>query len=182
MPLYSSHTILNFQQTPNLAMNIRLATPDDFESIWPIFHTIVSKGETYAFDCNTTKEKGFHIWMDTPLKTYVVEHDNEILGTYYLKANQAGPGNHVCNCGYMVSPLARGRGIATLMCEHSQQQAVELGFKAMQFNFVVSSNTAAVQLWQKLGFETVGQIPKAYNHSSLGFVDALVMYKWLVKN
>ena len=99
--------------------------------------------------------------------------------TYYLKTNQDGPGKHVCNCGYMVSSGARGRGIARQMCEHSQGTAVTMGFKAMQFNFVASSNDVAVALWKKLGFNVVGTLPRAFNHPTLGLVDAFVMYKWL---
>ena len=101
---------------------------------------LFAAGETYAYERDTTKEQGEKIWLETPGKTYVFEENNKILGTYYLKANQAGPGSHVCNCGYMVSSNARGRGLATSMCEHSQEVAKELGCKAMQFNFVASSN------------------------------------------
>jgi len=160
-------------------MNIREATKDDFEAIWPIFHEIVAAGETYAYSTDTTKEQARKIWMDKPRKTYVFEEDENILGTYFLITNQTGPGSHVCNCGYMVSPKARGRGLATSMCEHSQKEAKELGYKAMQFNFVASSNDGAVRLWNKLDFETVGRLPKAFNHPIKGYVDALVMYKWL---
>ncbi|NWO06960.1 MAG: GNAT family N-acetyltransferase, partial [Alteromonadaceae bacterium] len=96
-----------------------------------------------------------------------------------IKTNQSGPGQHVCNCGYMVSANARGKGIATQMCEHSQKIALELGYKAMQFNFVASTNVGAVGLWNKLGFENVGCLPKAFLHPKKGYVDALVMYKWL---
>jgi ribosomal protein S18 acetylase RimI-like enzyme len=117
--------------------------------------------------------------MHLPRKTFVAHEEGKILGTYYLKTNQAGPGSHVCNCGYMVSSTARGRGLATAMCEHSQKVAVALGYKAMQFNFVATSNAGAVRLWTKLGFETVGRLPSAFNHPSQGYVDALVMYKWL---
>ena len=103
-----------------------------------------------------------------------------ILTVYALfKTNQAGPGSHVCNCGYMVSTNARGKGLATSMCEHSQRIAAELGYKAMQFNFVAVTNEGAVRLWKKLGFETVGRLPMAFNHPTHGYVDALVMYKWL---
>lgn len=162
-------------------MNIREATEKDFDQIWPIFHEIVSAGDTYAFPIETTKQQALIIWLKTPIKTFVAEEDNNILGTYYIKTNQAGPGNHVCNCGYMVSSKARGRGLATSMCKHSQEVARELGYKAMQFNFVVSSNKGAVRLWEKLGFETVGKLPKAFKHPSEGYVDALVMYKWFSK-
>ena len=109
----------------------------------------------------------------------MAEEDGQIIGTYYLKKNQPGAGSHVCNCGYMVPAVAQGRGVATAMCLHSQQVAVELGYKAMQFNLVVATNTVAVTLWQKLGFQVVGRLPKAFHHPVHGYVDALVMYKWL---
>ncbi|WP_113953218.1 GNAT family N-acetyltransferase [Arenicella xantha] len=160
-------------------MKIREATKSDWDSIWPMFHEIVLAGETYAYETSTTKKQAEKIWLEAPRKTYVFEEDGKILGTYYLKTNQAGPGSHVCNCGYMVSSQARGKGLATSMCEHSQKMALELGYKAMQFNFVASSNEGAVRLWCKLGFETVGRLPNAFNHPIRGFVDALVMYKWL---
>ena len=114
-----------------------------------------------------------------PEKTFVAEEDGKIQATYYIKMNQPGPGDHVCNCGYMVSSQARGKGLATAMCEHSQNKAVELGYKAMQFNFVAASNEGAVRLWNKLGFDIVGRLPKALNHPALGYIDALLMYKWL---
>lgn len=161
-------------------MRIREATAADFEEIWHIFHEIVSAGETYAYSQDTSKEEAKRLWMHLPCKTYVAEEEGQILGTYFIKTNQAGPGSHVCNCGYMVSSEARGRGLATAMCEHSQNMAIELGYMAMQFNFVVSSNEGAVRLWNKLGFETVGRLPMAFNHPSKGYIDALVMYKWLV--
>jgi len=161
-------------------MNIRLAEQKDFARIWPIFHDIVKLGDTYAYPMDTSQEAAERIWLEQPRQTYVFEENGEILGTYYIKTNQAGPGDHVCNCGYMVSSQARGRGLATAMCEHSQQVAKALGYKAMQFNFVASSNEGAVRLWNKLGFETVGRLPKAFNHPAKGYVDALVMYKWLV--
>ncbi|WP_091343738.1 GNAT family N-acetyltransferase [Alkalimonas amylolytica] len=163
-------------------MNIRLATHDDFEQIWPIFHAIAAAGETYAFARDISKEEARQLWLLTPRKTFVAEEEGQILGTYYLKTNQAGPGSHVCNCGYMVAETARGRGLATAMCEHSQQQAKALGYQAMQFNFVASSNEGAIRLWQQLGFAIVGRLPQAFNHPSLGLLDALVMYKWLTNS
>lgn len=162
-------------------MDIREATKDDWRAIWPIFHNIVAAGETYAYEINTTQDQAEKIWLEAPQKTYVAVVGNEILGTYYLKTNQAGPGSHVCNCGYMVSSQARGKGLATSMCEHSQKMALELGYQAMQFNFVASSNKGAIRLWSKLGFETVGRLPKAFKHPKLGYIDALVMFKCLAK-
>ena len=160
-------------------MNIREATEDDFDHIWPIFHEIVAAGETYAYPPETTKEEAVKIWVDAPRKTFVFEEEGRILGTYFIKTNQTGPGDHVCNCGYMTSSAARGRGLATAMCLHSQEIAKELGYKAMQFNFVVSTNEGAVRLWEKLGYAIVGRLPKAFRHPRLGYVDALLMYKWL---
>ena len=160
-------------------MIIRQATTTDFDAIWPIFHQIVSAGDSYAYPPDTNQHQARQLWIEMPAATYVVEQDGQILGTYYIKTNQQGPGAHVCNCGYMVADAARGRGLATAMCEHSQKIAVEMGYSAMQFNFVASTNMGAVRLWEKLGFETVGRLPKAFNHPAEGFVDALVMYKWL---
>jgi L-amino acid N-acyltransferase YncA len=160
-------------------LNIRESTDADFEQIWPIFQEIVVAGETYTYPLETTKEEAKRLWLELSRRTFVAEDDGEILGTYYIKNNQPGFGSHVCKCGYMVPAKARGRGLATAMCEHSQRVARELGYKAMQFNFVVSSNEGAVRLWQKLGFAVVGRLPQAFNHPTQGFVDALVMYKWL---
>jgi RimJ/RimL family protein N-acetyltransferase len=160
-------------------LKIREANEADFEEIWIIFHVIVSLGETYAYAQDTSRAEAKKIWLDTPRKTFVVEEDQNIVGTYYLKTNQLGAGSHVCNCGYMVSAKMRGRGIATEMCKHSQKVAVEMGYKAMQFNFVVSTNESAINLWNKMGFEIVGRLPRAFCHSHKGYVDALVMYKWL---
>ena len=160
-------------------MNIRLATREDFDQIWPIFHEIAAAGETYAYPRDINRDQAIKLWLDIPRQTFVFEEAGKILGTYYIKTNQAGPCKHVCNCGYMVSSAARGRGLATKMCEHSQEIAKNLEYRAMQFNFVASTNEGAVRLWKKLGFEIVGSLPKAFNHPSQGFVDALLMYKWL---
>ena len=160
-------------------MVIREVIESDFDNIWPIFHEVASSSETYAYPRDITKEEAEKLWVKLPRKTFIAVEGNEVLGTYYIKTNQDGPGSHVCNCGYMVSSKARGKGIATMMCEHSQKTALNLGYKAMQFNFVASSNKSAIKLWDKLGFKTVGRLPKAFHHPKLGYVDALVMYKWL---
>lgn len=158
---------------------IREATDEDWPLLWPIFQPIVAAGDTYAYDPATSYEQGRMLWLNKPRQTFLFEDAGEVLGTYYIKTNQDGPGDHVCNCGYMVSDQAQGRGIARQMCEHSQVIAREMGYRAMQFNFVASSNVGAVALWQKLGFDTVGRLPGAFNHPSQGLVDALVMYKSL---
>ena len=162
-------------------MVIREAQECDFPAIWPIFHQIAAAGDTYAYPADISYDQARQVWMNLPTKTFVIEEDDRILGTYYIKTNQAGPGDHVCNCGYMIAKEAQGRGLATAMCKHSQKIAVELGYKAMQFNFVASTNNGAIGLWNKLGFETVGRLPEAFKHPVEGYVDALVMYKWLAK-
>lgn len=158
---------------------IREATAADWPCIWPIFSEVTKRGDTYAYPVDTDRATGEMLWMTKPNRTFVFEEDGEILGTYYLKANQDGPGKHVCNCGYMVKSAARGRGLAQKMCLHSQSIAVEMGYRAMQFNFVASSNEIAVSIWKKLGFNIVGTLPHAFNHPTLGLVDAFIMYKWL---
>jgi len=162
-------------------LHIREALASDWNAIWPIFHDIVSAGETYSYAPNTSMEDGCNLWLKKPRKTYVALQDGALVGTYFLTPNQPGLGSHVCNCGYMVAEAARGQGIASNMCRHSQGEALRLGFLAMQFNLVVASNKGAIRLWHKLGFQTVGTLPKAFNHHTLGLVDAYVMYKWLDK-
>ncbi|MFJ3468589.1 GNAT family N-acetyltransferase [Pseudomonas sp. NPDC090203] len=160
-------------------IHIRPMTPEDFERFWPTFQAVIKAQETYAYDPDLTYEQALHLWLEYPLHTLIAEDDGVLLGSYYLKANAAGPGSHVSNCGYMVTQEARGRGVARQMCEHSQQLALDSGFSAMQFNSVVATNEVAVALWHKLGFETVGRLPRAYRHARLGLVDCLVMFKWL---
>jgi len=156
-------------------------TKDDFEAFWPVFKEIVSAQETYAFDPEINFEDAYHLWCLASLKSYVVKENDTILGSYYIKANAAGPSAHISNCGYMVNPQSRGKGIAGKLCLHSQQIAIELGFSAMQFNAVVSTNKIAIALWQKLGYAIIGTIPNAYNHKKLGFVDSFIMHKQLVE-
>ena len=160
-------------------VEIRKADPKDFEGIWWIFHEIVRQGDTYPFAPDTSKEKAFDIWMETPTATYIALAAKKIEGTYYIKPNQPGLGAHVCNAGYMVGSHARSRGIGRAMCEHSQIEARKLGFRAMQYNLVVSTNKNAIKLWKALGFTIVGTLPQAFKHRDLGFVDAVVMYKLL---
>ena len=159
--------------------NIRLARESDFEALWPILRDVIRAGETYAIDPKISRDGVFELWMNAPRATYVVEQGGEILGTYYVKTNHAGGGAHVCNCGYMVAAAARGQGLAAQLCLHSQAEALKLGYLAMQFNLVLTTNTGAIHLWHKLGFDTVGHLPLAFEHPTAGFVDALVMYKWL---
>lgn len=159
---------------------IRPIEAADFDQVWPIIEGVVQAQETYAFDPSMNRDMAWKLWVELPRATFVAEEAGQILGTYYIKANAAGPGDHVCNCGYMTAPAARGRGIAGRLCLHSLEVARELGFSAMQFNSVVATNTVAVALWQKHGFEIVGTLPKAYRHARLGLVDCHVMFRRLV--
>ena len=161
-------------------MEIRKYQEIDWGQVWPMVEKVFRAGETYAFSPEITEEGAQKVWIELPRETYIaIGQDNIILGTYFIKPNQPGLGAHVCNCGYIVSENARGQGVASCMCEHSQQEAVNLGFRAMQYNLVVSTNEGAIRLWKKLGFQVIGKLPKAFNSRSSGYVDALIMYKEL---
>jgi GNAT superfamily N-acetyltransferase len=158
-------------------MTISEITKSDFELFWPFFKEIVSAQETYAFDPEMDFESAYNLWCLSPQKSYVIKDNDLIMGSYYIKPNAAGPSSHIANCGYMVSPQSRGKGIARKLCLHSQQVAIELGYRAMQFNSVVSSNEIAIELWKKLGYEIIGTIPQAYKHKRLGLIDSFIMHK-----
>jgi L-amino acid N-acyltransferase YncA len=160
-------------------MQIRLANPDDFDGIWPIFHDIVKKGDSHVYFPDTTKEQACHVWMNSGVRTYVACEGTQILATYKLKANREDLGNHVANVSYMVAPALQGQGLGKKIGEHSLVEARRLGYQAMQFNMVVSTNQPAVALWQKLGFQIVGTVPKAFRHAEQGLVDVYVMYRSL---
>lgn len=160
-------------------MIIRPATAADWPAIWTILEPTIRAGETYTLDRDMDPAAARAYWLNPAHDTFVAEADGQILGTYYLRANQAGGGRHVCNCGFMTGAAAHGRGVARAMYEHALDQARARGFRAMQFNFVVSTNERAVKLWQSLGFDVVGRLPGAFQHPSLGYVDALVMYRAL---
>lgn len=160
---------------------IRSFREADWPAVWPMLHATLAAGDSYVFSPRSSEVEIHTIWVETPSATFVAcDSAGAILGTYFIKPNQPGLGDHVGNCGYVVAPQAQGLGLATAMCEHSQRVAVELGFRAMQFNFVVATNERAVRLWERLGFAVVGRLPGAFRHQRLGFVDALVMFKALV--
>lgn len=162
-----------------LMILIRPAKDTDFEAIWSIVKPVFRAGETYGVDRDIDEAGVRRMWFDEPDQSYVALNGETVLGTYYLRSNGAGGGAHVCNCGYITAADAQGRGVARSMCEHSQQEARRLGYKAMQFNKVVVTNKGAVALWRKLGFEIVGTVPKVFEHPTEGFVAAHIMYKWL---
>jgi ribosomal protein S18 acetylase RimI-like enzyme len=161
------------------AVMIRAAVPSDNEAIWKILEPVICAGDTYTLPRDMSREDALAYWASKEHEVFVADESGEILGTYYLRANQKGGGAHVANCGYMTAPWAIGRGVARAMCQHSLEHAKARGFRAMQFNFVVSSNERAVHLWQSMGFEIVGRLPGAFMHPTLGPVDALVMYRVL---
>jgi len=159
---------------------IRPATIEDFPAMWEIFHPIVSKGDTYVFAPDTSYEAAKeYYWSSKGYFNFVATLGNTVVGMYTLKANQPGLGSHVANASYMVHPEYQGRGIGSLMAADSITQAKALGFKAMQFNMVVATNTNAVKAWKKMGFVIVGTLPKVFNHQELGYVDAYVMHRFL---
>ena len=160
-------------------MTIRPAAIEDRNAIWKILEPMIRRGETYTLPNHMSEADVLTFWFSKEHEVFVWEERGEILGTYFLRANQKGGGAHVSNCGYVTAEQAQGCGIARAMCEHSLARAKERGFLAMQFNFVVSTNERAVRLWESLGFETVGRLPGAFCHPEKGFVDALVMYRSL---
>ena len=161
-------------------LNIRPATEQDRDAIWNIFHEVVAAGDTYAFDPGMSREEALAYWFRADTRTYVAENDGRVVGTYILTANQPGLGSHVANAAFMVAQDTRGLGVGRNMAEHSLSEAGRLGFRAMQFNFVVSTNTSAIHLWQQLGFKIVGTLPGAFRHSKLGYVDVYVMFRSLL--
>jgi GNAT superfamily N-acetyltransferase len=154
---------------------------DDWPRIWPVWHEVVQRGDTYTYDSRSSSEDGRRIWMQpAPAQIWMVTSDDTgevVLGTYLLKANQPGNGDHVANAGFMVSGAARGRGVGRAMGEHCLDQARRAGYVAMQFNAVVASNHGAIKLWYALGFETIGTVPRAFRHPTDGLVGLHIMYR-----
>jgi len=160
-------------------VKIRTATESDNDAVWKILEPVIRAGDTYTLPSDLPRDDALAYWHTPGHEVFVAEENGEIIGTYYLHANQRGGGAHVANCGYMTAPWATGRGVARAMCLHSLEHAKSRGFLAMQFNFVVSTNERAVRLWQGLQFEIVGRLPGGFIHPALGAVDALVMYRKL---
>jgi len=160
-------------------MNLRPANRSDEEAIWKIFHAVVACGDTYFFDPEISREEALAYWFGPGTRTYVAESGGQVVGTYLLRPNYPALASHVANAAFMVSPSARGLGAGRRMGEHCLAEARRFGFRAMQFNFVVSTNEPAVHLWQQLGFKIVGTLPGAFRHSQRGFVDAYVMFRSL---
>jgi len=161
-------------------MHIRPAKKEDFDGIWKIFQSVIAKGDTYVNRAETTRDEAYAKWMDEKVKTFIAENDGKIVGAYFLRANQVDRGSHVANAGFIVDENTRGMGVGRTLGLHALATAKELGYRAMQFNFVVSTNFAAVKLWKSLGFRIIGTIPQGFKHQDLGYVDAYIMFQELV--
>jgi L-amino acid N-acyltransferase YncA len=160
-------------------MTIRPARPNDSNAIWRIFQAVVAPGDTYSFTTNTAEQDAVSYFLAAGITCFVAEDDGQVVGIYKLIPNHVGRGSHVSNASFMVDPSAQGKGVGRALGEHCLEEARRQGYDAMQFNFVVSTNTAGVALWKKLGFEIVGTLPKAFDHATLGKVDAYVMHRSL---
>jgi len=159
-------------------MLIRPAVLGDDQAIQQIITPIIRAGETYALPSDWTDAEALAYWR-SPGHTLFVADDGAIVGTYYIRPNQRGGGDHVANCAFMTRASAAGKGVASAMCTHALQYAAAAGYAAMQFNFVVGTNARAIALWQRFGFKVVGRLPDAFRHPKQGLVDALVMYRRL---
>lgn len=162
-----------------MTLTIYSVTRERFDAIWPMLKAAADEGKTLALPSGCSREEGLNYWFPASATVYVAEEDGQVLGSYYLKPNQMGRGSHVANGGFLVSPLAQGRGVGRAMGNHAMQEARNLGYHAIQYNFVVEDNIASLRIWEKLGFSVIGRIPKGFLHAEKGFVDALILFKWL---
>ena len=163
-----------------MELNIRVASDADHDAIWEIFRDVIAAGDTYPIDPNIPREEALAYWFKHNAGVCVAENEKGIVGSYTLHQNQAAGGAHVANAAFVVAKSARGHGIGRAMGEHCLREARRLGFRAMQFNFVVSTNESALKLWQDLGMQIVGTLPGAFRHPQKGYVDVYVMYQELV--
>lgn len=160
-------------------MKIRKATLRDYDSVWNIFSSVIKTGDTYIFDPETPVEDLQKHWFANYMDTFVAEAEGKVRGTYIIKPNQPDLGNHIANASYMIHPSAQGKGMGKQLCEHSIHWAKQKGYHAIQFNVVVSTNTTAIKLGEKFGFEIIGTTPDGFRHQTLGLVDTYIMYKKL---
>lgn len=158
-------------------IQIRLAKPDDHEAIWKIIHPIILIGDTYAYHPDTTREEMISSWCASENHTYVATLDSQVVGTFMMRDNQPGLGSHVANAGFMVGSGYSGLGVGRRMGEYSIREAKRLGYRAMQFNMVISTNLGAIRLWERLGFDIIGEIPEAFYHRNKGYVSVYIMHQ-----
>lgn len=160
-------------------LSVRAVQSDDRDALWAILEPMIRAGETYPLPRSMDREAALAYWLSDGHEVFLAEEDGRVVGTYFLRANHEGGGSHVANCGYITAPADTGRGVARAMCAHSLDCARQRGFRAMQFNFVVSSNDRAVRLWESFGFTIVGRLPEVFLHPVHGYTDAYVMYRLL---
>ena len=160
-------------------LEIRKAADRDKGAVWKIIKSVIAGGDTYVFSPDSTEDDMLAYWFAADKYIYVAVLDKQLVGTFWLKDNQPGLGSHVANAAYMVSPDATGKGVGRRMAEFSIEEARRLGYKSIQFNFVVKSNEVAVRLWQSVGFEIIGEIPDAFSHAKNGMTNAYIMYRKL---
>jgi ribosomal protein S18 acetylase RimI-like enzyme len=160
-------------------ITVRRADRYDEPAVVAIGRELVADGTTYAFPPETTDAELLAFWFSPAVRTFVAERGGQVVGCSILRPSQPGRGSHVANAAYAVTAQARGAGVGRALAEHSLEEARRQGYAAMQFNFVVSTNHAAVELWKRLGFAIVGTLPGAFQHPSLGLVDAYVMHRFL---
>ncbi len=158
-------------------MILRKAVRDDFDCLWTVLEPVFRAGDTYAIDPNISRGDALTYW--TKHHCYVAERDGNLLGTFYIRPNQQGGGAHVCNCGYITAKRAQGKGVAREMLSFSLQEAKRLGFEAMQYNFVLASNTRAIDTWLRAGFAEIGRIPMAFRLPTGTYTDALILHRFL---
>jgi ribosomal protein S18 acetylase RimI-like enzyme len=160
-------------------LKVRAARAEDVDAIWSILEPVIRAGETYTLARNLGRQQALEYWFADGHEVFVADEPGKVAGTYFLRANQGGGGSHVANCGYVTADGFTGRGVGRAMCAHSLEYAKGRGFRAMQFNFVVSSNERAVELWRSFGFEIVGRLPGAFRHPTRGYTDAYIMHRLL---
>tara|TARA_E500000075_G_C6941527_1_gene294720 strand:- start:495 stop:989 length:495 start_codon:yes stop_codon:yes gene_type:complete len=160
-------------------IKITPATSADEECIWALLQPVFSAGDTYAVDPLIDREAAIAYWMEADKTAFILRIEGQAVGTYYIRPNQPGGGAHICNCGFITAPSARGKGVARRMLDHALIEAKQQGYRAMQFNFVLASNQRALAIWQRNGFATIGRIPQAFLHPKQGYVDALILHRSL---
>jgi L-amino acid N-acyltransferase YncA len=162
---------------------IREATSQDWSAIYPVFAHVMAEGKTYVYPSGLSSQEARALWTGQGHVVVAVDEATRpggpVLGTAVMQANRLGRGSHVATASFMVAEHARGRGVGRALGEHMLAWAAAEGFRAVQFNAVVETNTAAVALWRSLGFTVIGTVPEAFDHPEHGLVGLHVMHRFL---